>query len=72
MIFQALPFTSSRQIDDLMDKISNIDIDQSKIFSGSIDNTLKLMEKYARDKGRCFRNWNPRILLWVHLKKLKV
>jgi hypothetical protein len=34
MIFQALPFTSSRQIDDLMDKISNIDIDQSKNIFG--------------------------------------
>ena len=51
MIFQALPFTTSRQIDDLMDKISNIELDQSQIFSGSLDNTLRLMENMLETKA---------------------
>lgn len=71
MIFQALPFTSSRQIDDLMDKISNIDIDQSKIFSGSIDSTLKLMENMLETKADILEVGIPEFYCGCTLDKIK-
>lgn len=71
MIFQALPFTSSRQIDDLMDKISNIDIDQSKIFSGSIDSTLKLMENMLETKADVLEVGIPEFYCGCTLDKIK-
>ena len=71
MIFQALPFTSSRQIDDLMDKISNIDIDQSKIFSGSIDSTLKLMENMLETKADVLETGIPEFYCGCTLDKIK-
>jgi len=71
MIFQALPFTSSRQIDDLMDKISNIDIDQSKIFSGSIDSTMKLMENMLETKADILEVGIPEFYCGCTLDKIK-
>lgn len=71
MIFQALPFTSSRQIDDLMDKISSIDIDQSKIFSGSIDSTMKLMENMLETKADILEVGIPEFYCGCTLDKIK-
>jgi molecular chaperone Hsp33 len=71
MIFQALPFTTSRQIDDLMDKISNIDIDQAKIFSGSLDSTLKLMENMLETKADILEVGIPEFYCGCTLDKIK-
>ena len=71
MIFQALPFTTSRQIDDLMDKISNIDIDQSKIFAGSLDDTLKLMENMLETKADILEVGIPEFYCGCTMEKIK-
>lgn len=71
MIFQALPFTKSTQIDDLMDKISNINIDQSQIFSGSLDNTLKLMENVLETKADILEVGIPEFYCGCTLEKIK-
>ncbi|MBP9886332.1 MAG: Hsp33 family molecular chaperone HslO [Leptospiraceae bacterium] len=71
MIFQALPFTTSRQIDDLMDKISNIELDQSQIFSGSLDNTLRLMENMLETKADVLEVGIPEFYCGCTLEKIK-
>jgi len=71
MIFQALPFTTSRQIDDLMDKISNIDLQESQIFSGSLDNTLRLMENMLETKADVLEVGIPEFYCGCTLEKIK-
>jgi len=71
MILQALPFTTSRQIDDLMDKISNMNIEQSKIFAGSIDESLKLMENMLETKADVLETGIPEFYCGCSLDKIK-
>lgn len=71
MILQALPFTTSRQIDDLMDKISNINIEQSQIFAGKIDESLKLMENMLETKANILETGIPEFYCGCSLDKIK-
>jgi molecular chaperone Hsp33 len=71
MILQALPFTEQKIMDLLMDKISELDVEISELFSDSIDSSLTRIESTLETKATILEEGIPEFYCGCSIEKIK-